>query len=279
MSPSKSGFEAPDDWAKFSSYLMETNRYVLKARWKRFLASILRTSKKRTHIIQKGAKLVRARIGSEWDEYEDEDGEHHVNFGPLSQKELTAPPKEKANSGRANPKGIPYLYLSTKVETAIAEARPWKKADVSVGSFEIIRKIRILDVSDDKPKTYIGDFNLLTGEKIIRHRTQDDLEAYVWGDINKAFSIPIQPGNEDIKYIPTQFIAEFFKNRGYQAIAYKSSMDESGHNLVLFYPALARLTGAGVYEISNIKYTFEQNGNPYVVSRRRRGNNNGKIKK
>ena len=95
------------------------------------------------------------------------------------------------------------------------------------------------------------------------------LEAYIWGDINKAFSLRIQPGSEEKSYIPTQFITEFFKTRGYKGIAYKSSVDESGYNLVVFNPNYAKLRAARVCEISEIKYKFRENGNPYSVSKRR----------
>lgn len=93
----------------------------------------------------------------------------------------------------------------------------------------------------DKPKTYFGGFDLDTGKKIERKFSEEEIGAYVWGDINRAFSLPLDPGVEEKRYIPTQFIAELFKNRGYQGIAYKSSVREDGYNIVLFNPSNANL--------------------------------------
>ncbi|MGS2724835.1 RES domain-containing protein [Porticoccus sp. GXU_MW_L64] len=38
--------------------------------------------------------------------------------------EMGAPPKRLASQGRANPAGIPYLYLASNPETAVSEIRP-----------------------------------------------------------------------------------------------------------------------------------------------------------
>lgn len=140
---SRSGFESPEDWSQFSAYLTNVNRYILKARWERFTRTLRKTAAKRTVYLDKSISLVRSRIGSHWEEYEDEDGIPHINFGPLSIQELGAPPKEKTKELRASPKGIPYLYLSTKVETAISELRPWIKADVSVGYWRTCKRLKI----------------------------------------------------------------------------------------------------------------------------------------
>ena len=43
---------------------------------------------------------------------------------PFSIDKMGAPPKGTASHGRANPAGIPYLYIGSTPETAIAEIRP-----------------------------------------------------------------------------------------------------------------------------------------------------------
>ena len=267
---SKSGFESPEDWEKFSAYLTSTNRFFIKARWQRFLNALRKTAVKRTTYLEKNRTLARARIGSRDEMYEDEHGVPQRYFGPLSIQELGPPPKEETRDGRANPKGIPYLYLSTKVRTAIAEVRPWIKADVSVGIWKTRRRLKILDLTMDNPKTHPSNFNILTGERAEQKYTEEEIDPYVWGDINRAFSLPIQPGLEEKYYIPTQCIAEFVKNRGYQGIAYKSSVDEEGYNVVLFKPNYARLIGAQCFGVSKIIYETKENANGYSVGKRRR---------
>ena len=49
-------------------------------------------------------------------------------FAPNRMKPLV----NKAIEGRINPKGIPYLYLSTKKETAMSEVRPWIGAAIAL---------------------------------------------------------------------------------------------------------------------------------------------------
>lgn len=268
------GFKSPQDWLLFSNYLINQNRYQLSMRWKKFLISIRKSAAIRTRQLDKGGTLVRARIGSvEAEEYyENEQGEvvPDLELRPLKPADLGAPPKDKAKEGRSNPRGISYLYLASRLETAIAEVRPWIKADVSVGYFRLNRRIKILDVSLDKPKWHPSEFNFLTGEREEKSYTQAELEAYVWGDINKAFSLPVKPGPEVSQYIPTQHLAEFFKTRGYHGIAYRSSVDDGGYNLVLFQPSFADLVHARVYDISAIKYSFNESANPYWISKKRK---------
>jgi hypothetical protein len=45
---------------------------------------------------------------------------------PIDQ--MGAPPKRRASHGRANPAGIPYLYLGSKAKPATAEIRPHTRA-------------------------------------------------------------------------------------------------------------------------------------------------------
>jgi len=59
----------------------------------------------------------------------------------------------RAREGRANPKGIPYLYLATHRDTAVAEVRPWKGGAVSVGQFKIMRDLKLVNTTIE-----IGDW-------------------------------------------------------------------------------------------------------------------------
>ncbi|WP_366931004.1 RES family NAD+ phosphorylase [Mesorhizobium sp.] len=43
----------------------------------------------------------------------------------------------RASEGRANPKGIPCLYMAVDRHTALAECRPWIGSLVSIGAFKI----------------------------------------------------------------------------------------------------------------------------------------------
>src|SRR6266566_4486089 len=57
------------------------------------------------------------------------------------------PIRGRAKEGRVNPKGIPYLYLATHRDTAVAEVRPWKGGVVSVGQFRVVRDLRLVNTT------------------------------------------------------------------------------------------------------------------------------------
>ena len=54
------------------------------------------------------------------------------------------PLPDQASAGRTNTKGIPYLCMATKRATAIAETRPWVGSFVSVGTFKLVRNVRVI---------------------------------------------------------------------------------------------------------------------------------------
>jgi len=251
-------FKSPNEWQHFCDFIVRTNRYVLNKDWADFIDIILFSAEKRETILEKGTKLVRARIGSYYEEREEENGELRVVTGPLPSKELMAPPPKITKDARINPRGISYLYLSNNLETAILEVRPWIGQEVSVGYFEIKKELKCIDTSRDKKGTF---FYLGEGKPKL---TPDEKEEFVWGGINSSFSRPVRSEDETINYIPTQYLSEFFKTNGYDGIIYKSALTEKGYNIVLFNPKNALLKGARVFQIKSIKQIFEECDNPYT---------------
>src|SRR5690242_18366035 len=132
--------------------------------------------------------------------------------------ERMKPIPAKATDGRANPRGIPCLYLATKKDTAVLEIRPLIGSSVSVAQFMVLRELRLVDCSSERRdislKRWLEPENLLTPEEI---------EKAVWFDINAAFSKPVERGDNSIEYVPTQILAEAFKRHDFDGIAYKSS--------------------------------------------------------
>jgi hypothetical protein len=68
--------------------------------------------------------------------------------GPFTEKEMWFPPVQKAVQGRANPPGCSYLYTCDTLNGTIAElkGKPGMVADVI--EWRLVKKIRILDLSD-----------------------------------------------------------------------------------------------------------------------------------
>ena len=93
-------------------------------------------------------------------------------------------------------------------------------------------------------------------------------ETKVWEDIDKAFSKPVSPNDEVADYVPTQIIAELFKNNGYDGIAYKSAFG-AGSNIVLFDLESANLVSCALYEVKNIEFNFKKASSTYSVTKRK----------
>lgn len=254
-------FNDPEDWLNFTKYLCEINRFILSDYWDNFIKTVVETSHKRAKILKKGAGLVRARIGTDSVTF-DEGDEQPCPISPL---DMGPPPKNNAIEGRLNPKGIPYLYLSTNENTAISEVRPWIESEITIGYFKILEDLKIVDTSTDEPKDLLLKYTL-TEKRPIESYSDAEKEEYVWGDINSAFSQPISPNESTLKYLPTQYLSEKIKIIGYDGIAFKSSLSEDGYNICLFYPDKAKCTGCNMFKIEEIKYKYEQSGNPVTLS-------------
>lgn len=69
-------------------------------------------------------------------------------------------------------------------------------------------------------------------------------------DIDLAFSRPV---------------AEFFREQGFDGIAYGSSLGPR-HNVVLFDVDLAKVGGCGLVEVFRVNLDFDSVTNPYVVT-------------
>lgn len=128
-------FRSWRDYRDFVWFVKHKNRFFYNRKTQEFLQTVLETGKNRIKIIRKGTYLWRAQLGNNGD-----------YFNPrLFSKNRIVPLADKATEGRANPKGIPYLYLSDKKETAMAEVRPLKGSHISLGLFKLSKDIKIID--------------------------------------------------------------------------------------------------------------------------------------
>lgn len=173
-----------------------------------------------------------------------------------------------ASDGRANPRGIPCLYMADDRHTAIAEVRPWIGSLVSVAIMRTLKDQRLVDVREDNTRTPI----YLEGEPSPEKR-----EAAVWSHVARAFREPVLREDNRAGYAPTQIIAEAFRSEGYDGIAYGSAFGKGQVNIVLFDIGAAELQACELHEIRNVQmthaevaahYVFEQQDEGRVSSRR-----------
>lgn len=256
-------FKSSNSYKDFSHAKINTRRYHHNEVDNFFLEALLATSKDREKTLPKGVPFWRAQLGETlidvprpvYDDEGDEIGTATDSRRSHYSKERMKPCRESVTAGRANPKGIPYLYLSSKEETAITEIRPWMNSSISIGEFKINKDLHIINctVLPSKNRTY-KNYSKLPQEK------RDELK--VWADIEDAFCEPISQFDNVLHYIPTQCIAEFFKSKKFDGIAYKSST-KIGFNVVLFDLNVADLVACELKYVTSVKFKFESLDEPY----------------
>jgi hypothetical protein len=165
--------------------------------------------------------------------------------GGYKKEEMGVPPKEKRSAGRVNPDGIGVLYLSSDDETVLNEVRANAFDYVSIGSFKLLKDIKVVNlsgISATSPFLYQGEL-----EKYAANRK-------VFQEIAIETAKPLRRIDSVIEYLPTQYIAEFIKSQGYDGVEYASTLREGGYNIAIFDETLFECTAVNTFEIVKIQY-------------------------
>lgn len=240
-------------WA-FSRAVRHGRRYIHDSDVTSFLAEVLFSCRERVKVIRKGWLFWRAQLGNDWRPIFQDGKEIAEEPIPLPPERMK-PIQYAASEGRANPKGISYLYLATDKETAMSEVRPWIGSDISVGQFKTTKELRVIDCSVNHAK----GFTLYYEEP-----SKEEKEKSVWAQIDGAFSEPVTLSDKSSDYVPTQIIAELFKSEGFDGVIYKSALAD-GFNLALFDIESARVVNCFLHKAKTIKFTFSEIANRYFV--------------
>lgn len=249
-------FKSWNSFRHFQNSVVRESRHIQSEEASDFLKAIIVSGKERIRVLTKGAYLWRAQLGHDWrPEYA---GDEIIDYFPTAYKpERMKPLRDSAREGRANPKGIPYLYVATKKETAMSEVRPWIGSIISTGFFVTTKELELIDFSVEHGEEQHFFFSEPTEEEKIRA---------VWSHIDNAFSRPVLESDSTADYAPTQVIAEFIKSKGYDGIVYKSALAE-GYNLALFDLDSADLVNCTTFEVKSLSLSFSQTDNLYYVDR------------
>lgn len=199
-----------------------------------------------------GQLFWRAQLGHEWRPMNSDSDDKIPCAYP---RDRMKPLPGKAPDGRANPRGIPYLYLASSKETAMSEVRPWIGSYVSVGQFRTRRELSVVDCGrqhDGSP--------LFLDEPEPEARTNA-----VWTHIDRAFAEPMTRSDDSADYAPTQILAELFKRAGLNGVIYRSNFGE-GFNIALFDPNDADLINCGLYETEKMQPLFKEADPFYFVT-------------
>ena len=162
----------------------------------------------------------------------------------LGIEDMGCPPADKATAGRANPMGIPYLYLSKNEETTYYEVRALYLDRLVIGTFSTTRELKILDFT--KPLSlYVA--NLQSSDLAMEVSKYLLLQR-----ISKDLSKPLRRFDTELEYVPTQLICEFCKLHDIDGIMFNSSLHKGGVNVVLFDADNAECTAVKQVEINRV---------------------------
>lgn len=238
---------------QFSYAVKNKSRYVLDQESQDFLKEIENTCASRVEIIAPNSLMWRAQLGhDERPYYQDE---IYIDDFPVPYTDKRMKPLVNgASEGRANPKGIPCLYVASTKETAMSEIRPWLGSIISIAKFSNTRELKVID------------FSKYHGEKCpfyLKEPDDDKKQRAVWWHIDNAFSEPVT--NSDLKsdYAPTQIIAELIKSLGYDGIAFNSSLGD-GLNLALFNLDSANFQSCSLSQANTIEFSFGGVSTPFT---------------
>lgn len=153
-------------------------------------------------VIEKNSLLYRCRIVSNKNDIGKE-----TNFYGYGAKDSFVPPPKATKDMRANYRYIPYLYCTNNPYIALVEVRPQFGSLVSIATIVVNESIRLLDFTIQKKPSKMSE-----------------VKKNLFGDLSALFSSPVTDTDDILDYIPTQYIAEYAKSKGYDGIAFSSSL-------------------------------------------------------
>lgn len=147
-------------------------------------------------------------------------------------KHLGPPPAHAAAAGRMNARGISVFYGAVDIDTALSEVRAPVGSKVALARFQIVRPLRLLDLSAVKSVAVVG--SIFDPETIVKLQRANFLEV-----LSHLISRAVMPHEEASEYLPTQAVADYLASEaGLDGMIFPSV--QAGHqssNVVLFHQA------------------------------------------
>lgn len=218
------------NWEEFTNELKHDNRYFpIKAPTQEDLKQLLKYVEVSNEKIP--SELYRARVNEDDKKYET--------------KDMGSPPHLLATAGRANPVGIPYLYVASTIDTAIAEIRPHKSDSITVATIKVKDNLKLADLRS--PKRTISPF--MQDEDGLKE-IYEDIDYLI--HLGKELSKPILPKKARLEYLSSQYLCEFIKHCGFDGVIYKSSVG-SGDNYAIFFKEKLEIQSTQLYSVNDVK--------------------------
>lgn len=225
--------EAIAEWDRFVDSFKHKNRYFVDFPFT--TSEFGKLLRYRRREVLKGARYYRARKAVK-----------NTNF---LESEMGAPAPAQATAGRANPEGIPFLYLAHEKSTVVAEVRALVGEKLFIGTFESTRDLKLLDLTGPFIKS---PFEHKEGLKQI-------IEFFDFIEhLASLLGTPYPPDSTPLEYLPTQYLCELIKISGYDGIMFRSSQDEDGINVVLFDTTAAICVEVMKVKVTKVTASFEE---------------------
>lgn len=192
------------EWRKFEESLKTEARFFSRSA-AHLLASVfdgidvMKTRDGRTLVVDAGPgtawkDLYRARA------FQSENNLGNALISP--DRHLGSPPSLLASAGRMNARGISVFYGANDPKVALAEVRPPVGCRVAVARFEIIRPIKLLDL------TAFG--GVTTTGSVFDPAFADTVERLAFlRSLSNRIVRPVMPDDEAFEYLATQAVADF----------------------------------------------------------------------
>ena len=170
-------------------------------------------------------------------------------------QELGAPPPECVETGgRLNASGLSVFYGAEKEEVAIAEVRPPVGSVVLVACFNVIDRIRLLDVSGlEKAFQIKSVFDSA-------YKPLSDRERFLY-TLSDRLSTPVMPSDEIHEYKITQKISEYLSSLDFlniDGIIYLSTQTGKDKKNVALFNKSARVKDRPVMNKKEVTLRFFQ---------------------
>ncbi|QNM82398.1 RES family NAD+ phosphorylase [Sphingomonas sabuli] len=170
---------------------------------------------------------------------------------------LAAPPPGVAGGGRMNAPGISVFYGAFDAETCVAELRVPVGGAAIVGRFEIIRPLRVLDLTrleaaQRRLSYFEEDFERLRSYASFLRGFHDEIKK------------PVLPERETLEYLPTQVVAEYLWTRvdpPFDGLVFGSAQISGGRSNLVLFPHASVVEGAADEPQREVKFSYESGPN------------------
>lgn len=158
------------------------------------------------------------------------------------------PPIDKTLDGRGNPQGISYLYLASNEKTAVSEVKHYVNDIITVGKFVVDSELSVIDLRNpqiESPFKYGEELDYYINNLVL-------LKA-----LGLELSRPINISHNKFDYLPTQYLCELIKSKGYDGLLYNSFLGD-GYNILIYSDNKLKCVETWTVEVKKVECKYQK---------------------